>query len=62
VGFTLPQTNTSNGNGTYSVSTAGTTTEITFQGVGTETGDDGSSPVKLQLYVSRSSNVITKLN
>ena len=61
-GFTLPATNTSNGNGTYSISVAGTATEITFQGVGNETGDDGSTPVKLQLYVSRSSNVLTKLN
>jgi hypothetical protein len=61
-GFTLPLTNTSNGNGTYTISVAGTATDITFQGVGTETGDDGTNPVKLQLSVTRTSNVITKLN
>ena len=62
VGFSLATSNTSSANGTYSILVAGTVTDITFQGVGTEKGDDGTNPVKLQLYVSRTSNSITKLN
>jgi hypothetical protein len=46
VGFTIPTGLGTNANGTFTISTAGTATTIVFQGVGTETGNDGSTKVK----------------
>ena len=62
VGFTLPASVTSNANGTYTIFTAGTAGQIVFQGVGVETGDDGSTPVKLQITVTPTTNLVVKLN
>ena len=50
----LTKTNTtgySNGNGTYTVSGAGSATTCQLQGLGTETGNDGSTPVKVIMNV-----------
>ncbi len=40
-----------NGNGTYSVSAAGSATTVQIQGLGTETGNDGTAPVKVVMNV-----------
>jgi Tfp pilus assembly protein PilE len=53
----LTKTSTSswtNGNGTYTIATAGTggsTAEVDFQGLGTSTGNDGTNPVKVIMQV-----------
>lgn len=62
VGFTIPTGMASNANGTYTISTAGTATQIVFQGVGTETGDNGSSGVTHRATVTATSITITKVN
>lgn len=51
VGFSIPTTIVSSANGTYTVSTAGTATQIIFQGVGTELGDNGSTGVTYRITV-----------
>jgi Tfp pilus assembly protein PilE len=43
--------NGTNANGTYSISAAGTATTVVLQGLGVETGNDGSSPVKVVMNV-----------
>ena len=48
VGFVIPPMLASSQNGTYTISTAGTATQVTIQGVGKEIGDDGVNPVKYQ--------------
>jgi Tfp pilus assembly protein PilE len=58
-GFTIPTGMASNPNGTYSITAAGTATGITFQGVGTETGNDGSTKVKVTAVVSSTSQTPT---
>jgi hypothetical protein len=40
-----------NGNGTYSVPVAGTATTVQLQGLGTETGNDGTAKVKVTMDV-----------
>jgi hypothetical protein len=52
VGFVIPTGLGTNANGTYTISTAGTATSIVFTGVGTETGNDGSTKVKATATVS----------
>ncbi len=53
VGFTMPTGLSNNANGTYTISVAGTANGITFQGVGTETGNDGSTKVKATAAVTK---------
>ena len=43
--------NGANANGVYSISTAGSATTVVLQGLGVETGSDGSSPVKVVMIV-----------
>jgi hypothetical protein len=50
----LTRTSTSlmiNGNGTYRISTAGTQTFVELEGIGNETGNDGTSKVKVTMGV-----------
>lgn len=51
VGFSIPPKNQTTENGTYSISSAAIGL-ITFRGVGTETGDDGSSKIAYTLSVT----------
>ena len=44
-------TNGTNANGTYTIVTAGNATTVVLQGLGVETGNDGSSPVKVVMNV-----------
>ncbi len=53
-GFVMPTGLGSNANGTYTISVAGTATGITFQGIGTEKGNDGSTKVKVTAAVTSS--------
>lgn len=62
VGFSIPAPLVSNANGSYSITSAGTASSITFRGVGVEIGNDGSSPVSVQAVVSNNSVNITILN
>ncbi len=62
VGFSIPTGMSSNANGTYTISTAGTATSIVFQGVGTEKGDNGTSGVTHRATVTATSITITKVN
>ncbi|GMU86563.1 MAG: hypothetical protein AMXMBFR48_18050 [Ignavibacteriales bacterium] len=62
VGFALPTGMGSNANGTYTISTAGTATTIIFQGVGTETGDNGTSGVSHRATVTATTISIAKVN
>jgi hypothetical protein len=43
--------NGTNANGTYTISTAGTSTIVVLQGLGVEIGNDGSNPVKVVMNV-----------
>ena len=43
--------NGTNANGTYTISTAGTSTTVVLQGLGVEMGNDGSNPVKVIMNV-----------
>jgi hypothetical protein len=43
--------NGTNANGTYTISTAGTSSTIVLQGLGVEMGNDGSNPVKVIMNV-----------
>ncbi len=64
VGFTIPTMLASSQNGTYTISTAGTATQITIQGIGTEKGDDGTNGVKYQFtaYNNTVNFTLVKLN
>lgn len=62
VGFTIPTGMSSNANGTYTISTAGTATQIVFQGVGTEKGDNGTTGVTHRATVTATNISITKVN
>ncbi|MBV6513508.1 MAG: hypothetical protein FMNOHCHN_03043 [Ignavibacteriaceae bacterium] len=62
-GYAIPTGMGSNANGTYTISVAGNATGITFQGVGTEKGDNGSSGVTHRAAVTSTGAVtITKTN
>ncbi len=43
--------NGTNANGTYTISTAGTSTQVVLRGLGVEMGNDGSNPVKVIMNV-----------
>ncbi len=62
VGFTIPTGLSSNANGTYLISIAGSAFTISFDGTGTETGDDGTTPVKYTGRVTPEKIFITKTN
>ena len=62
VGFVIPMVLMSNPNGTFSISTAGTSSTIVFQAVGTETGNDGNTNVAVQATVTSRSVDIVILN
>ncbi len=62
VGFAIPTGMSSNASGTFTISTAGTATSIVFQGVGTETGDNGTSGVTHRATVTATAITITKVN
>lgn len=63
VGFAMPTNMGSNDNGTYTIKTAGTATAIVFQGVGKETGDNGSAKVTYTATVSSAGAItIAKTN
>ena len=51
-----------NDNGTYSVSTAGTATSVTLQGVGTQDGDGDGTKCTVQLTVFSDSLATTIVN
>jgi Tfp pilus assembly protein PilE len=48
--YSIPTSMNSDANGTYTISTAGSATGITFQGVGTQIAS-GSNYVKVQIFV-----------
>ncbi|MCE1188554.1 MAG: hypothetical protein LWX56_05375 [Ignavibacteria bacterium] len=62
VGFAIPTGLGSNANGTYTISTAGTATQIVFQGTGTENGDNGTSGVQHRATVTATAITIAKVN
>ncbi|MCE1188555.1 MAG: hypothetical protein LWX56_05380 [Ignavibacteria bacterium] len=62
VGYALATGLGSNANGTYTISTAGTATQIVFQGTGTETGDNGSSGIQHRATVTATAITIAKVN
>jgi len=62
VGFTFPSNLSSTQNGTYSIFAAGTASSIVFEGIGIETGNNGTSAVKLQITVTTTTDNITILN
>jgi len=43
--------NGTNANGSYTIMTAGTSTQVVLQGLGVEIGNDGSNPVKVVMNV-----------
>ena len=43
--------NGTNANGSYTIKTAGTSAQVVLQGLGVETGNDGSNPVKVVMNV-----------
>jgi hypothetical protein len=64
VGFAIPVNVQTTKNGTFSISSPGTATQVVIQGVGTEIGDDGVNPVKYQ-FTALSTTAqfsLTKLN
>jgi len=40
-----------NADGTFSVSQAGTATQVVLRGIGTETGRDATNPINIEMYV-----------
>ena len=62
VGFALPTGMGSNANGTYTISSAGTATQIVFQAVGTEKGTDGTNGVTHTATVTATAITIAKTN
>lgn len=62
VGYSLPPGFMSNANGTYSIKTAGTATQIIFQGVGTEKGDNGTTGVTHTATVTANTVAVAKVN
>ncbi len=63
-GFVIPTPLVSTLDGEFSVSTAGTATQITIQGIGLETGNDGSVPLKYQMtvFANNTNFTLVKLN
>ncbi|NUN09576.1 MAG: hypothetical protein HUU54_10415 [Ignavibacteriaceae bacterium] len=62
VGFAIPTGMGSNASGTFTISTAGTATTVVLQGVGTETGDNGTSGVTHRATVTATAITISKVN
>lgn len=59
--------NSKNGNGVYSIAVAGTggtgtSASVEIEGVGNETGIDGTNPVKMHVKVFRSSDSVWVMN
>ena len=59
--------NSKNGNGLYSIATAGTggtgtSAAVEIEGVGNETGIDGANPVKMHVKVFASSDSVWQMN
>jgi hypothetical protein len=59
-GWTIPSQLATTGNGVYSVTVSNST--VTFVGVGTQTGNDGSNPVKVTMVVAPTSINSTSIN
>ncbi len=62
VGFTIPTELQTTGHGTYTISTAGTATQIVIQGVGNEIGDNGTSGVTYRATVTETNITHSKIN
>jgi Tfp pilus assembly protein PilE len=52
----------SNANGTYKIATAGNTTEVVLNGVGTEKGMDGSGLIDVDMHVLADSTYVVANN
>lgn len=61
-GFTIPVGLANNANGTYSIFSAGSATSVGFQAIGTQIGDNGSTPVKYLCVVTNEGITISKQN
>jgi len=61
-GLAYLTTQPSNGNGTYSITTAGNNVSVTLQGIGTLDGDSDGIAASAQIQVWADSTVLTVLN
>lgn len=61
-GFSIPVGLVNNANGTYSIFSAGSATSVGIQAVGTQIGDNGTSPVKYLCVVTNEAITISKQN